>query len=61
MNKEQLIADALLTPAGRRRLAESMLQPRTRCVVCGQPYGNFVEHCDAAGDPEHLAASVMET
>ena len=61
MNKEQLIADALLTRAGRQRLADAMLRPKTKCVVCGEPYGDFVVHCDSKGDAGHLAASVMET
>ncbi len=60
MNKEQLIADALVTRAGRQKLAESMLQPRIRCPVCGETCGDFVAHCDLKGDREHLAASVME-
>ena len=59
--KQALISAALLTKAGRRSLAQAMARPGTRCVVCGQPYGDFIAHCDAAGDPEHLAASVMET
>jgi hypothetical protein len=61
MGKEAIIASLISTPEGRRKLAESMAQPRTRCIVCGQPYGDFVAHCDSQGDQAHLAASVMET
>lgn len=59
--KQALISAALLTKASRRSLAEAMVRPGIRCVVCRQPYGDFIAHCDAEGDPEHLAASVMET
>ncbi len=64
-DRESLVSEHLLTKAGRRKLAEAMVQPaRGFCPVCCRGLGrgeDFIEHCDAAGDDLHLAASVMGT
>lgn len=63
LDKEELLANLLTTPGGKRMLADSMSQPLKLafCPVCGEHVPDLMAHCDEVGDPEHLAAFVMET
>jgi hypothetical protein len=60
-DKEGIISRVIRTPAGKKALADAMQRPVKRCPVCANPYEDLMSHCDSKGDPEHLAASVMET
>lgn len=63
--RDELISTALSTPEGRRKLAESMMQPvrgRGReCPVCGYPTHDMAAHCREVDDDAHRVAEVMES
>ncbi len=60
IEKQLIVSKLISTPAGRKKLADSMFRPI--CSVCRHSYnGDFIAHCDNAGDELHLAASVLCT
>lgn len=61
---ERLVSNLMSTPEGKRKLAEAMVRPFRRkvmCRACGAVVLDLTEHCQRMKDDLHVVVEVMET
>jgi transcription elongation factor Elf1 len=64
-SREDVVADLLSSPFGRKKLAASMVVGLLSCGACGLKFrdraGADVHRADVADDPSHVVFEIMES